>query len=143
MKKIKRQEINFRQIRNFLQSAEVRLKKAERVVKLDEQSGFQAAYDAMLKASLAFMLSFGVRPRSTVGHHRVIVKFVEEKLGPEYKTLVRNFDIMRRKRNQAIYEPVSTISETEAESAIRMAKKYLKIISDIIEENNPQKLLDI
>lgn len=143
MKTLKKQEINFRQIRSYLQGAELRLKKAERIVKLDEQSGFQAAYDAMLKASLGFMLSFGTRPRSTVGHHKVIIEFVEKQLGPEYKTLLRSFDIMRRKRNQSIYEPLSTISESEADAAIRTAKKYLGTIKRIIEENDPQKPLDI
>ena len=142
MKKVKRQEINFAQIRNFLESAELRLKKAERIVRLDEQSGFQAAYDATLKVSLAFMLSFGLRPRSTVGHHKAIIEFVEKKLGSEFKSVISSFDIMRRKRNQAIYEPISTISESEADNAIIIAKKYLAIIKKIIRKNDPQQALE-
>jgi hypothetical protein len=73
MKTTKQQEINFLQIRSFLESAERGIKKAEQILKVDEQSGFQAAYEAMVRASLGFMLSFGQRPRSTVGHHKVII----------------------------------------------------------------------
>lgn len=50
MKQIKKQPVNFGQIRGFLTSAERRLRKAEQILKIDEQSGYQAAYDAMLKA---------------------------------------------------------------------------------------------
>lgn len=143
MKQIKRQAINFGQIRGFLSSAERRLRKAEQILKIDEQSGYQAAYDAMLKASLGFMLSFGKRPRSTVGHHKVIIEFVGEKLGAEYTALVRNFDIMRRKRNQAIYEPFSTISEKEVNNAIHTAKQYLKVIIEGIRSRDSQRSLKI
>ena len=65
MRQIKNQPINFRQIRGFLMSAERGLRKAEQILKIDEQSGYQAAYDGMLKASLGFMLSYGKRPKST------------------------------------------------------------------------------
>ena len=51
MKTTKQQEINFLQIRSFLESAERRLKKAEQILKVDEQSGFQAAYEAMIRHS--------------------------------------------------------------------------------------------
>lgn len=122
-------------------SAERRLRKAKQILKIDEQSGYQAAYDAMLKASLGFMLSFGKRPRSTVGHHKVIIEFVGEKLRPEYTALVRNFDIMRRKRNQAIYEPFATISEKEVNNALQTAKQYLKVIIEEIQKRDPQQSL--
>lgn len=140
---IKKQEINFDQIRGFLVSAEKRLLKAEQILKIDEQSGYQTAYDAMLKASLGFMLSYGKRPRSTVGHHKVIIEFVGENLELEYRALLRNFDIMRRKRNQAIYEPFGTISEKEASSAIHTAKEYLKVITEHIQVNDPQQPLKL
>ncbi|MDP3740977.1 MAG: HEPN domain-containing protein [bacterium] len=143
MKPIKKQTINFEQISGFLASAERRLSKARKILEIDEQSGYQAAYDAMLKASLAFMLSLGKRPRSTIGHHKVIIEFVGEKLGHEYAGLIRNFDIMRRKRNQAIYEPFSTISENEVNNAVETARQYLKIVIEDIRRRDPQRSLGI
>lgn len=99
------------------------------------------AYDAMLRASLAFMLSLGKRPRSTVGHHRIVIEFMSAALGSEYHTLMRSFNLMRRKRNEALYEPTSTITEKEAEDAIGTARKYLKVIVEEIHKRNPQQKL--
>jgi uncharacterized protein (UPF0332 family) len=143
MKTLKKQNINFNQIRDFLTSAERRLQKAEKILKIDEQSGFQAAYEAMIRASLGYMLSLGTRPRSTVGHHKVIIEYVGSKLGSEYSALVKRFDIMRRKRNKAIYEAFSTISEKEANDAISTAKQFLKIISEHIRSADPQQSIKI
>lgn len=91
MKALKPQEINFAQIRDFLESAERRLRKAEQILRIDEQSGFQAAYEAMIRASLGFLLSFGQRPRSSAGHHKVIIGFVGKKLGPGYRIFGQKF----------------------------------------------------
>lgn len=141
MKTIKDEPVNFTQINRFLHSASQKLNKAARVVPIDEQTGFQMAYDAMLRASLAFMLSLGKRPRSTVGHHRVIIEFMTTALGGDYRALMRSFNLMRRKRNEALYEPTSTITEKEAEDAIDTARKYLKIIVEEIHKRNPQQKL--
>lgn len=143
MKITKQQEINFLQIRSFLESAERRLKKAEQILKVDEQSGFQAAYEAMIRASLGFMLSFGQRPRSTVGHHKVIIEFVGQKFGKKYVSLISNFDEMRKKRNKAIYEPFGNIGEKEATDAIKTAKEFISIIYNHIQGKDQQPPLRI
>ncbi|OGF23453.1 hypothetical protein A3D45_00905 [Candidatus Falkowbacteria bacterium RIFCSPHIGHO2_02_FULL_42_9] len=143
MKTTKQQEINFLQIRSFLESAERRLKKAEQILKVDEQSGFQAAYEAMIRASLGFMLSFGQRPRSTVGHHKVIIEFVGKKFGEKYVGLISNFDTMRKKRNKAIYEPFGNIGEKEAADAIKTAREFIGVIYNHIRDKNQQPPLRI
>lgn len=141
MKTIRPEKANFNQIRGFISTAKIKIDKSEKIVKIDEQAGFQIAYEAMLRASLGFMLSFGVRPRSGVGHHKVIIEFVSGKLGKEYSSIMRTFDVMRRKRNESIYEPLSSITQKEAKDAIEVARKYLKIISENIELRNPQQKL--
>jgi len=140
---VKDEAVNWIQIQRFLESATVKLKKAEKVVPIDEQTGFQMAYDAMLRGSLAFMLSLGKRPRSSVGHHKVIVEFVGSMFGAQYHSLMKSFDIMRRKRNEAIYEPVSTITEKEAIDAIDTAQRYIQVMIREIQARNPQQKLNV
>jgi uncharacterized protein (UPF0332 family) len=86
----------------------------------------------MLKASLGFMLSFGVRPRSLPGHHMVIIEFAEENLGTEFRNLIALFKRMRRKRHQAIYDVTGLISRLEAEQALATAEEYLVKLRDEI-----------
>lgn len=138
MKKIREEKINFDQIKSYLKTAGDKINKADQILGIDQQASFQMAYEAMLRASLGFMLSFGQRPRSTLGHHKIIIDFVSEKLGKDYKSMVKIFDMMRRKRNELIYEPISSISEKEAKEAIKTAKKYIVIICEEIEKHHPQ-----
>lgn len=138
---VRDEAVNWIQIQRFLESAGAKLQKAEKVVPIDEQTGFQMAYDAMLRASLALMLSLGKRPRSSVGHHKVIIEFVGSVFGDQYHSLMKSFDIMRRKRNEAIYEPVSSITEKEAIDAIDTAKRYIQIMIQEIQARNPQQKL--
>ena len=51
------------------------------------------------------------------------------------------FDRMRRKRNQALYDVSGIISRQEAEQALETAEKYLGVIREKIQEQNPQARL--
>ncbi len=95
----------------------------------------------MLKASLGFMLSFGVRPRSVPGHHVTIIEFAGKYLGMQSKNLIAMFDRMRRKRHQAIYDVTGFISKQEALQALETAEKYLAIVRDEIQKKNPEAKL--
>ncbi len=68
----------------------------------------------MLKASLGFMLSFGVRPRSLPGQHVTIIEFAEKHLDSEFENLIAVFDRVRRKRHQVT--PIRFRHETKARS---------------------------
>jgi hypothetical protein len=46
----------------------------------DEEACLQQAYEAMLKASLGFMFSHGLRARSQPGHHIAIIEFVRSRI---------------------------------------------------------------
>ncbi len=141
MKKLKPQRADFAQIGRFLAGASKKLTAAKRILEIDEEASYQLAYEAMLKASLGFMLSFGVRPRSLPGHHMTIIDFADEHLGREFKSLISMFDRMRRKRHQAIYDVRGFISKQEAEQALETAEKYLSIIRREIQRKNPQTKL--
>ena len=141
MKKLRPQRTDFERIARYLAGAEKKLQAARKVLIIDEEASYQLAYEAMLKASLGFMLSFGVRPRSLPGHHVTIIEFAGDRLGAEFKHLISMFDRMRRKRHQAIYEVDGFISTTEVRQAINSAEQYLNVISDTIQQKNPQSKL--
>lgn len=95
---------------------------------IDEETAYQIAYQAMLKASLALMLSYGQRPRVQLGHHVAIIEFAEKHLDPALAPSFALFDRMRRKRNDSFYD-IAIISNLEAEDAVSEVEKYLKIVS--------------
>ncbi len=141
MKKLRRQHIDFEQIGRFLASAAKKLTAARKTLSIDEETAYQLAYESMLKGSLGFMLSLGFRPRSLPGHHVTIIEFAKEHLGEEFETIIGMFDRMRRKRHQAIYDVGGFVSTGEAQQALETAAKYLGIIRDQIQKNNPQAKL--
>ncbi len=141
MKRLKPQPLDFGQISRFLRGAEKKLSSAKKILAIDEEASYQLAYEAMLKASLGFMLSFGFRPRSLPGHHITIIAFAERQLGKEFRNLISMFNRMRRKRHAAIYDVSGLISRQEAEQALETAGKYLAAVRDEIEKRNPQARL--
>ncbi|MBI2815887.1 MAG: hypothetical protein HYX72_02995 [Acidobacteria bacterium] len=108
MKKLKSQHVEFDQIIKFLAGAEKKL-----------EAAYQLAYEAMLKGSLGYMLSFGVRPRSLPGHHVTIIEFAEEHLGKEFKSLMAMFNRMRRKRHDTIYAETPSFPKTKLNRRLR------------------------
>jgi len=98
---------------------------------------FTVAYTAMLHAGRALMLFKGFRPADGY-QHKTVVEFTTFFLGEKYKNIVQHFDRMRRKRNIFTYEVSISISRTEVKSALRTATKFVDIIRDLIERDNPQ-----
>jgi hypothetical protein len=49
---------------------------------------------------------------------------------------------MRRKRHRFIYEPDIPCSATEAENAIKTAKRFVEMISQLIKKREPQMELE-
>ncbi|MCI0622779.1 MAG: HEPN domain-containing protein [Acidobacteria bacterium] len=141
MKKLKPQRTDFEQISQYLAGAEKKLASAKKILSVDEEAAYQLAYEAMLKGSLGFMLSHGVRPRSLPGHHVTIIEFAEKHLGTEFKDLISMFNRMRRKRHDTIYQVSAFISQKEAEDALATAGKYLAAIRHAMQQRNPQMKL--
>lgn len=94
---------------------------------IDEEAAHEIAYEAMLKATIALMLSHGQRLRSEPGHHEAAIQFAESKLDKSHSLLIRTFDSMRRKRNQTLYD-VAITTRTEAENAVDAAGQYLEVL---------------
>jgi uncharacterized protein (UPF0332 family) len=130
------QKIDPKQVRQFLADAEKKSNAARKNLGIDAETAYQIAYEAMLKASLALMLSHGQRPRVQLGHHIAIIEFAQKHLDPTLAPTFALFDRMRRKRNDAFCD-IALISDTEAKEAVATAEQYLKIIAKDINARIP------
>jgi len=131
---LEEKNIGFDQIGKLLERAFRNIKSAKTLIKDDDKEGaFRFAYEAMLLAGRALVFSHGLRPRS-VGSHKIVVDFVSENLGKDYKILVQKFDRMRRKRNYLIYGIGLAISGLEANNAVGVAEEFVKTIKDFIKD---------
>lgn len=133
--------LDFFEIEKVLRRAGRSIKSAKILMESgDEDAAFQLAYEAMLFAGRALFFSCNLRPRAT-GSHKIVVNFVAEVMGPEFKMLAEIFDNMRRKRNYLIYGVGLETSKKEAENGIENAQEFIRKIEKAIQTKNPQKKL--
>ncbi len=132
----KKQKIDPRQVKQFLADAEKKAVAARKNLEIDEETAYQTAYQAVLKASLALMLSHGERPRVQLGHHVAILEFAQKHLDPAHASTFDLFDRMRRKRNDSFYD-IAIISEVEAGEAVNAVDGYLKVVDADIRKRIP------
>jgi uncharacterized protein (UPF0332 family) len=137
MKKLKPHKVDWAQIERFLASAEKKLASAHKILTFDEEACLQQAYEAMLKASLGFMFSYGFRARSQPGHHIAIIDFVRAHIDKKHAGLIMVFDRLRRTRNIALYDDTGFVSHHDAEQALETAGKYLAIVRADIATRKP------
>jgi uncharacterized protein (UPF0332 family) len=137
MKKLKPHTVDWAQIDRFLASADKKLASANKILAFDEEACLQQAYEAMLKASLGFMFSYGFRARSQPGHHIAIIDFVRARIDKKHSALLAVFDRLRRKRNLALYDDTGFVSHHDAEQAVESARQYLDVIRSDIAGRKP------
>jgi uncharacterized protein (UPF0332 family) len=130
------QKIDPKQVRRFLADAHKKAGAARKNLRIDEETAYQTAYQAMLKSSLALMLSHGQRPRVQLGHHVATIEFARTHLDPALAPTFALFDRMRRKRNDAFYD-IALVTLAEAETAVKTAETYLKAVSADINSRLP------
>jgi len=128
MRKLRPHKVDWAQIERFLTSADKKLASARKILAFDEEACLQQAYEAMLKASLGFMLSHGFRARSQLGHHIAIIEFIRQHIDKKHAGLLTVFDRLRRKRNMALYDDTGFVSHHDAEQALESAHDYLGVI---------------
>lgn len=137
MKKFNPHIVDWAQIDRFLASADKKLALARKILAFDEEACLQQAYEAMLKASLGFMFSYGFRARSQPGHHVAIIEFVRARIDKKHVGLLTVLDRLRRKRNLALYDDTGFVSQHDAEEALEAADEYLAAIRAEIELRKP------
>lgn len=114
IKKTKPQQVSAIQVKQFFADAQKKAVAARKNLAIDAETAYQIAYEAMLKGSLALMLSQGQRQRHQLGHHIAIIEFAQKQFDKSHAATFALFDRMRRKRNDAFYD-IALISDTEAE----------------------------
>ena len=70
-------------------------------------------------------------------HHYRVIHSLEFTLGVE-ATLIRKFDVFRKKRNITDYERADTLSETEAEEMRQLAETLRGSVDAWVRKNHPQ-----
>ena len=136
MSKTKPQQTNAKQVKQFFADAQKRAAAARKNLAIDAETAYEIAYEAMIKGSLALMLSHGQRPRKQLGHHIAIIEFTEQHLSGCSAAMLILFDRMRRKRNDAFYD-VTIISDTEARDAVSTAEQFLLLVEADIKKRIP------
>lgn len=134
---LKRQKADLRGVEKLILRAHKDLKTAKANLDIDEGISYTVAYLGMLHAARAFILLRGFRPADGY-QHKTVVEFMSHLLGREFKVIVEQFDRMRRKRNIFTYEVDISISKSEASNALDKAKKFVDLIKEIIQKENPQ-----
>jgi uncharacterized protein (UPF0332 family) len=137
MKNLKPLKVDWPQIGRFLTSADRKLASAHKILAFDEEACLQQAYEAMLKAPLGFMFSYGFRPRSQPGHHIAIIEFVRARLDRKHAGLLAHFDRLRRKRSTALYDDTGFISRRDAEQALTTAREFIVVLTKDIDTRKP------
>lgn len=128
---------NFKQIYNFLSRSEKDLYTSRTNLSIDQEWSYTIAYHAILRAGRALMMSYGYRPKGK-DQHRTVIRFTNVVLGKQFKDLISQFDRMRRKRHDFIYEPNRPIPKQEAEQAVTNAETLVKQVLRCVKEKDSQ-----
>jgi len=129
-----------KQVQQRLQDAGRHLTDAENLISGNSfDNAYRLAYDAVLTAAEALMLSKGYRAREK-DHHKIVVDFTKLALGPKSASSTDLFDQMRRKRHRIYYEGLGFISREEAERALAFAKGFIEELREVA---TGQRRLDI
>ncbi len=115
----------------LLKSAKEQISDGEKVLAIKTFSvARDQAYEAMLKAGMALILSYGYRPESG-SHHLITVKIVAKLLGDRHKGVMKAFNDLRKSRNERLYKGHEYCTKSDAERALSQAIK----LSDIVEKD--------
>ena len=129
--RIRRVSADTKQANENLKAAERDLKVASKTVKVDCDWAFVMAYNAMLHAARALLFADGYEP---VGEekHKIAVDYADIKLGAKYRDKINLFDRMRKRRHAILYEKVGSVSEHEANFAIKTANEFFEKVKEKI-----------
>jgi hypothetical protein len=122
----------------LLAQARHHLDSADKVRAEDPAGGYALAYDAARKALAAVLENQGLRPTSR-GGHLAIAEAVRAQLDPPMGPILRRFNRMRVRRNQAEYPPADApelTSDDVAEDESK-AEQIIDLASRLLDEMSP------
>lgn len=135
--KIREQKVGIVQIEALLKQAILDLKEAKKVSHIAERATYLLAYMAMLKAGRALLLLEGYIPDNG-SQHKTVVEMTSAIFGDKYRNLTKQFETMRRKRNEMTYEAGVLLSMSEAQESFSDAISLVKKILKEVKSQNPQ-----
>ena len=135
--KIRKQRAGLVQVEALLREAMLDLGEANKIASLATRATYLLAYMAMLKAGRALLLLKGYVPDDGA-QHKTVVDVTSILLGEKYGNLTKQFETMRRKRNELTYEAGVLLSKSESEKAFLDAIALLKKILSEVKSQNPQ-----
>ena len=106
-----------------------------RVQGLSPEWRLNIAYNAALQASTAALAACGYRASREAHHYRVIQSLALT-IGAD-ASLVRQFDLFRKKRNIGGYERAGTVSDKEANEMIALAEQIRQEVRDWLVSYHP------
>jgi hypothetical protein len=127
MNKTKPQRIDPKQVQQFFADARKRTSAARKNLAIDAETAYQIAYEAMIKGSLALMLSHGQRRANSSATTSQSLSSPRRICLGVQRVPFALFDRMRRKRNDAFYD-IALVSDTEAQEAVAAAEAYLLLV---------------
>jgi uncharacterized protein (UPF0332 family) len=126
-RRLRKHHASVDEIRRAIERSHRDLTTAHKIMADDWDWGFAVAYDAVLQASRAYMLSRGYRVGGNEAH-KTTFAFMREAMNGNYDELLSYFDRMRMKRNQAIYDIAGLITETEARALLGKATEFVCLV---------------
>lgn len=135
--RIKKQKAGIIQVEALLKQAILDLEEAQKIAHLAERATYLLAYMAMLKAGRALLLFNGYVPDDGA-QHKTVVEMTSAILGDKYRSLIEQFERMRRKRNEMTYEAGALLSKKESLKAFSDAASLVKKILAEVKSSNPQ-----
>lgn len=115
----------------FLEAAEERLEQCRLLTSPVVKYG--VAYDAARDAGEALLASLGYRTTNRPGQHEAVGRFMVAILDkPPGREAAKQFDRLRRARNQSNYEAVP-VGRAEADLAVRTARQLVDAASQMIQ----------
>lgn len=108
------------------------------VMALSADNRLGIAYEAVLVASKMVVHASGYRVRSGIqGAHARTLECAELAIGSTVSRSLSYFDTVRRRRNTLSYDSAGTVSDTEANDALRQAQAFAKVVEAWLTANHP------
>ncbi len=119
-----------------MKQARLDLSSARILVDTNPVGAFMLTYDAARKALTAILANQGLRPMGSEGGHAVLLDVVLAQLDPPMGDDLREFDWMRRLRNDSAYPSPDrkVASATDVEDALPAAERIIEIAATVIEQ---------
>ena len=100
---------------------------------------FGIAYNAALKLCTILLYASGYRAEKNLQHYRTI-QALGLILGDERKADAHYLDVCRIKRNQAEYDRVGVVSESEARELVQFVIELRSVVMAWLQERQPELL---